>query len=202
MPIHDYDGTVRHEIGKVYDYDGTANHQIGKVIDRDGTTNHLIYSAEEIFVSGGALQNGITFTKKASHWNASTTGVTMTEKADGGAYFGYNVSMLSGDIRGYDNVVYNYTRSGNTGQAGYFPIMFVCGTESQISGMRFTAFYKVNFNNCTQLVTAWNENKTFSGTVAIPDSVKNASEPQYLAWLIGSYNGTTATLVLNNISIT
>ena len=80
--------------------------------------------------------------------------------------------------------------------------MCVCGTESQISGMSFTAFYTVNFNNCTQLVTAWNSNQTFSGTVAIPDSIKNASEPQYLAWLIGSYNGTTATLVLNNISIT
>ena len=59
MPIYDFDGVVKAEVGKVYDNDGSANHQIGKVFDYNGTASSLIYSAETV------LQNFLT--KQVDH---------------------------------------------------------------------------------------------------------------------------------------
>lgn len=54
MPIYDYDGAIKYEIGKLYDNDDVANHQIGKVYDNNGTTNSLIYNSapEYLFFDG------------------------------------------------------------------------------------------------------------------------------------------------------
>lgn len=55
MPIYDFDGTAKAEVGKVYDNDGSVNHQIGKVYDHDGTAAAVIYSGEEVLYDSGMV---------------------------------------------------------------------------------------------------------------------------------------------------
>lgn len=76
MPIYDYDGTTRYQIGKVYDYDGTARYQIGKVYDHDSTASHLIYTADTPYFDGGAV---VPFTKD-EYYSTITIGSTIYAK--------------------------------------------------------------------------------------------------------------------------
>lgn len=59
MPIYDFNGTTKQEIGKLYDYDGTATHQIGKVYDNNGSANSLVYSGETVLYEANTFNTDV-----------------------------------------------------------------------------------------------------------------------------------------------
>ena len=44
MPIYDFDGTARNEIGKIYDFDGVIKSEIIKIYDFDGTSRSEVWN--------------------------------------------------------------------------------------------------------------------------------------------------------------
>ena len=195
MPINDYDGTAWSDIGKIYDYDGTTWRQIAKAYDNDGTTDTLIYSAEIIMAEGSALASGVTFSKVSSNGNATTSGTKVTATAYRGANYGYNCSRFSEDVRGYSAVTYEFTTSGelytHNGGPKYAPILLLIGTESQLAGVKKTAYESEMLNGCTALLQEYDKNQTFSGSVDISSVAGSATEPVYIGLFIASYNGGT-----------
>lgn len=195
MPINDYDGTSWSDIGKIHDYDGTTWRQIAKAYDNDGTTDALIYSADIIMAEGGALASGVTFAKVSSNGNATTSGTEVAATAYSGSNYGYNCSRFSEDVRGYSTVAYEFTTSGNLytsiGGPKYAPILLLIGTESQLAGVKKTAYESETLNGCAALLQEYDKNQTFSGSVAIDSVAGSATEPVYIGLFIASYNGGT-----------
>ena len=65
MPIYDYDGTTKTEIGTIYDNDGTVKTQIGYVYDYDGTTKSLIFGGNPL--SGVAVGSIVYLTEGGAY---------------------------------------------------------------------------------------------------------------------------------------
>lgn len=159
-----------------------------------------VWRAEKTMVVNSALADGVTFTiASKGDCTASTTGTTMTFKTYSGAYYGWNVSRFSEDVRGFDTLTYRFTRSGdvtgpsgvNSGNSGYYAIVLLLGTEEQLKGVTVNGYNKRNLNGCTELFLDYNTNKTYGDSVAISAT---GTEPVYVGLMITGYHTGSATV--------
>lgn len=120
MPIYDFNGTTKQEIGKLFDYDGTATHQIGKVYDNNGSANSLVYSGNSpspaLILNGDdevtAVTGGWTLAKEGGHeylfgYVSDTGAWEMAFSANNWIGAGWMVTKNAIDVSGYSKLRLN-----------------------------------------------------------------------------------------------
>lgn len=201
MPIWDYDGATKYEIGKLSDYDGTTSHQIGKVYDNDGTASHLIYTAETPLVENS--KGNYSFVKAYS----TNYSDTVHSNKNGATIIGTDGDMgmthyyIDFNVKGFKTLSIAGTTISNNA-AGYRDrIEIAIGTKTNIAKFSANADGWGNSMNVIKTINNSEINQTYSFSASNVDISAYTGSDVYIAFRIMGYYKSTNTLNISSLII-